>query len=112
VTLEEEIGRIVREAVRESVEEALDGLDLPTPEPEEEGWRSRVHHVHPDTRLSLPEVAEALDCSPRTVRRYADPENGRPPLPLRPGVSGQVVTAGELVDWIEETESAQWFRRE
>lgn len=108
MTLEEQI----RETVREAVAEALEGLERPPPAPEpDEGWRSRVHRVHGDTRLSLSEVAEVLDCSERTIRRYMDGEGNRPPLPSRRGPTGITVRAGDLLQWIEDVEEGEEWRR-
>lgn len=104
------IEETIREAVREAVEEALECIELPAPGPSDDGWRSRVHRVHPDTRLALAEVAEVLDVSERTVRRYLSGSDDRPPLPARRGPTGTTVTAGELLRWIEDVEEGERWR--
>lgn len=108
MNLEEQIRATVREAMAEALEE-WEPPDAP-PAEEDEGWRSRVHRVHPDTRLSLAEVAEVLDCSERTVRRHLAGEGDRPALPSRRGPTGPVVTAGELLEWIEDLEEGERWR--
>lgn len=107
MTLEETI----RATVREAVAEALGEFDFPemgagSGDPPEEDWRSRVHRVHPETRLSLQETAQALGCSTRTVRRHLEAE---PPLPHRKGPSGITVSAGELLTWIRDVEEGSRF---
>lgn len=104
----------IRASVREAVAAALEDLELteaePAGEPEEEGWRSRVHRVHEDTRLGLGEVAEALDVSERTVRRYLAGDGERPELPHRRGPVGITVRAGDLRTWLRDVEEGQRFR--
>lgn len=102
----------LRTAVREALAEALADADWPTLQlpAEEEGWRSRVHRVHPDTRLSLGEVAEVLDVSERTVRRYLAGEVDHPPLPHDRGPGGLTVQAGVLLQWIRDVEDAERWR--
>lgn len=108
MTLDEQI----RATVREAVAEALEDLEWPAPTPQpDEGWRSRVHRVHRDTRMSLSEVAEVLDCSERTVRRYLAGEGDRPALPSRRGPTAITVRAGDLLQWIEDVEEGEEWRR-
>lgn len=102
----------LREIIRAEVREALQELPRPEPDPveqPEESWRSRLWSVAPQTRLSLGEVAEALDVSERSVRRYIDGSGDRSPLPHRRGPTGITVTAGELRDWIQDLEEGQQF---
>lgn len=107
-TLEDRIRELVREGVREAVEDAL---PLPGGDAADEGWRSRVHRVHPDTRLPLSGAADALDVSERTVRRYIGGEGEHPELPARRGPTGLTVRAGDLVAWLEDVEGGNRFRR-
>lgn len=101
----------VREEVRVAVREAFEEVELEGGEPDRsEDWKSRIHRVHPNTRLSLGEAAEALDVSKRTVRRYTEHNGDRPPLPSRKGPTGLTVRAGDLVTWIEDIEEAERFR--
>lgn len=102
----------IRSVVREAVEEALADLELPgpDPEPEPESWRSRLHRVHPDTRLALGEAAEALGVSERSVRRYVAGDGDYRPLPARKGPTGLTVTAGDLRRWLEDVEGGNRFR--
>lgn len=107
MTLEEQI----RTTVREAVTEALADVDLSPPAPDtDEGWRSRIHRVHADTRLSLSEVAEALDVSERSVRRYFQGTNGKPALPHRKGPSGLTVRVGDLLQWITDVEDGERWK--
>lgn len=99
------------EALAERVERPADPqARTETPSEADESWRSRVHRVHPDTRLPLDEVAEVLACSERTVRRKIDGESEGPPLPADRGPAGLTVRAGELLRWIEEIEGGHRFR--
>lgn len=110
--LEDTLRTLVRSEVRVGVAEALEEAQLrPEITQPEEGWRSRLHRVHAETRLSLSEVAEALGVSERTVRRYLDGDGARPELPHQRGPTGLTVRAGDLVTWIEDVEGANRFRR-
>lgn len=107
------IEETIREVVREAVREALAGGEWTrpaTPPEDDGGWRSRVHRVHPDTRLSLAEVAEALACSERTVRRYLAGEGSHDPLPHRRGPTGTTVAAGDLLRWITDVEEGERWK--
>lgn len=110
--IEDALRAAVREEVEAAVREALDGLERPErdAEPAPASWRSRLWSVSAETRLSLSEVAEALDVSERTVRRYMDDNGDRPPLPHRKGPTGLTVTAGNLRQWIQDVEEGERFR--
>lgn len=112
MTLDEALRLAVREEVETAVADALEDVELGTERtPESETWASRVWSVEPETRLNLDQVAEALDVSTRTVRRYIAGETDHPPLPAADGVGGKVVRAVDLRTWIEEAEQAARFRR-
>ncbi len=63
-------------------------------------WRERLYTVPSELRLGLDEVAEALACSPRTVRRHIA-DSG---LPSRRRFDEFVIVAGELRGWLEDNE--------
>lgn len=109
-SLEDRLAAVVRDTCREAVTDALEGV-RPADPADPETWRSRVHTVHPDTRLSLADVAEALDVSTRSVRRYVAGEGEHPKLPAQKGPTGLTVRAGDLVTWLEDVEGANRFRR-
>lgn len=113
-TLDAHLRDLVRDACREAVADALEAGDLPEPpaEPTEDGWRSRLWAVEPDTRLSLADAAEALGVSERSVRRYLDGNGERPPLPSRKGPTGLTIRAGDLRTWISDVEDGNRFRHE
>lgn len=105
-SLDAALREMIEDACRQAVTDALQTVDLPAVSGDAEpgSWRSRLYEVHPDTRLGLADVAEALDVSERTVRRYIGGEGGHPPLPSRKGPSGLTVRAGDLVTWIGDVE--------
>lgn len=109
MTLEDTIRTVVREAVAEAMaEHAAPG---PAPVPDDESWRSRVHRVHPDTRLRLSEAADALGgVSERSVRRYLAGGDSYPALPHARCVSGITIRAGDLLRWIEDVEEGERWR--
>lgn len=111
-TLDAHLRELVEDACREAVADALGDVQVQADqrEPEEE-WRSRLHRVHEDTRLPLSDVAEALDVSERTVRRYIDGNGDRPSLPSQRGPTGLTVRAGDLRTWIDDCEGANRFRQ-
>lgn len=112
MTLDEALRKAVRDEVETAVADALEDVDLRTERASEpESWASRVWAVEPETRLTLDQVAEALDVSTRTVRRYIAGETDHPPLPAAAGVGGKVVRAVDLRTWIEDAEQAARFRR-
>lgn len=108
-SLDAALRHLVREEVRAALEDAEPanrnhGSDS-------DSWRSRVHTVHEDTRLTLAECAEALDVSERSVRRYIAGEGDYPALPASKGPAGTTVAAGELLRWLEDVEGGNRFRR-
>lgn len=109
MTLEDTIRTAVREAVAEAMAEH--GPPGPVAVPDDEAWRSRIHRVHPDTRLGLREAGEALnDVSERSVRRYMKGSDNCPPLPHARGPSGITIRAGDLVRWLEDVEEGERWR--
>lgn len=112
-SLDAHLRELVQGAVREALADALEDVDLgeSSPKVQPETWRSRLHTVHEDTRLSLADVAEALDVSERTARRYLDGNGDRPGLPHRRGPTGLTVRAGDLRTWLEDVEDGNRFRR-
>lgn len=75
-------------------------------------WRERLWTCPPETRLNLAEIAEALDCSERQVRRYIAGETDYPVLPAADGPLGKTVRAVTLRRWLHEAEEAsRWLER-
>lgn len=111
--IEEQLRSLVREeveaAVRETLAESTGPRDADR-RPEDGSWRSRLWCVSGETRLGLSDVAEALDVSERSVRRYIDGNGDRPPLPHQRGPTGITITAGDLRQWIEDVEAGERFR--
>lgn len=110
MNLEDDLRELVRDEVEAAVADALEGADLEAEHPGEETWQARVWRVPPETRLSLEQVSEALDCSTRQVRRYVNGESKAPRLEATKGPMGLTVRAGDLRDWIQDAERAERFR--
>lgn len=111
MNLEERLRELIQGAVHEAVADALDGLELPARSEPKESWRSRLHRVHEDTRLSLDDAGEALGVSGRSVRRYIAGDSDRPALPAQRGPTGLTIRAGDLRTWVEDVEQGERFRQ-
>lgn len=112
--LDGQLRELIHEATLEAARSALEEFEasLREEEGQPKSWRSRIHRVHPETRLSLSDTAEALGVSERTVRRYTAGEGQYPALPSKQGPTGIAVRAGELIRWIEDVEGAnRWSNR-
>jgi AraC-like DNA-binding protein len=110
VTLDDTLREMIRQEVRDAVADALEDVDLDAPEPDAETWQSKLWRVDAETRLSLEQTAEALDCSTRTVRRHIAGETSGSALPAADGPTGKAVKAGDLRRWIEDTEEENRWR--
>ena len=79
---------------------ASEAEELPTPET----WRERIWRVPPETRLSVTDTAEALDCSRSFL--YHDANTVAPRIPhRRTRAGGPVYLAGELRSYIAQLET-------
>lgn len=69
-------------------------------------WRERLWLVPADTRLTLDEVAAALDRSRSWIYQRLDARFGNGVIPHRMAVDGaeRVFVAGELRGWIQQQE--------
>jgi hypothetical protein len=76
---------------------------------EPRGWREKLWTCPPETRLGVPELAEALDRSPDWVYRATSAKRaaklGRHPLPCARLDGVLVFTAGALRRWVEASAS-------
>jgi hypothetical protein len=83
-------------------------IAAPLSAPEPATWRERLWTVPADTRLGVPELAEALDRSPDWCYRATNESHaaarGRDPLPCS-RLDGQLVfTAGAVRRWLQASE--------
>lgn len=67
-------------------------------------WRERLWTVPADTRLGVRELAEALDRSADFVYRHTAPGGTVARIPHRKLDGALVFAAGEIREWIKETE--------
>lgn len=94
------------------VAEQLDGESVEAPQTaaapvatEPATWRERVWTCPAETRLRVPEVAEALDRSESYVYRRTMPRAEGQRLPVRRDDGGEVwIAAGDLREWIKRQE--------
>jgi hypothetical protein len=76
--------------------------------PQPVGWREKLWTCPDAVRLSVPELAEALDRSPDWVYRATSPKraiaHGRAPLPCRKLDGVLVFEAGPVRAWLQTSE--------
>lgn len=92
-------------------EEAGPAQTVPDPEPAtaSEDWRGRLWTCHPDTRLGVAELCEALGKGKSWVYRHTSEKsveaNGYNPLPCRRLDGELIFVASELRQWIQANET-------
>src|SRR5579864_7786486 len=74
------------------------------PPPAVETWRERLWTVPADTRLGVPEVAEAIGRPRSWVYRRTSGKSDKAPLPFRRLDGELVFVAGELRAWLKRHE--------
>ena len=95
-------------SLAEYLTRASQGTSATQSTPAESGpptWRERLWTCHPDVRIGVRELGEALDRPESWVYRHTSPKSGLPLLPHRKFDSQLVFVVGEIRTWIHENEA-------